>query len=502
MEVCLEKRKIAVGGIEHETAGFLPGETPLEDFLNSRVVAKDLLQRSGTSNTVVDGYISGIKQNGWELAPLVWYKAQSGAPASTETFEILLKELLENLKSQLPLDGVLLSLHGAFAAKAIDDADGRVLKEVRKIVGISCPILAVHDLHCNITEESVEAADIIIVMRTYPHVDMHERALEAVDLMTKMIDGSIKPSMAFRSLPILWSAPKMIDAQNPMRAAIRELECFNQKPGVVSCSLGVGFQWIDSPAVGASTIVVTNDDHESANNYVDQLSAWVWEKRQDWISQPLKAKEALDQGERIGKYPVIFADQADNTGGGAPGDSTEILRMFIDQSLEQAAILYMVDPESASVAHEIGIGGKLKRTIGGISHVKCGPPVFVDAEIIALSDGHFVYDGPMWEGVEESLGPSAWIRHKGVSIILISHKQQPVDLAFTRQLGLDCSKMKYLGLKSTGHFRSGFEPIAGSIFNVDASGLFSQDFHDLPYTRLGRPMYPLQQDLSSFRSSS
>ena len=68
MEVCLEKQKIAVGGIEHETAGFLPGETPLEDFLNSRVVAKDLLQRSGTSNTVVDGYISGIKQNGWEMA--------------------------------------------------------------------------------------------------------------------------------------------------------------------------------------------------------------------------------------------------------------------------------------------------------------------------------------------------------------------------------------------------------------------------------------------------
>ena len=157
--------------------------------------------------------------------------------------------------------------------------------------------------------------------------------------------------------------------------------------------------------------------------------------------------------------------------------------------------------KGAGQAHEIGIGGKLKRTIGGISHVKCGPPVFVDAEIIALSDGHFVYDGPMWEGVEESLGPSAWIRHKGVSIILISQKQQPVDLAFTRQLGLDCSKMKYLGLKSTGHFRSGFEPIAGSIFNVDASGLFSQDFHDLPYTRLGRPMYPLQQDLSSFRPS-
>ena len=107
----------------------------------------------------------------------------------------------------------------------------------------------------------------------------------------------------------------------------------------------------------------------------------------------------------IGKYPIILADQADNTGGGAPGDSTEILRMFIDQGLEKSAILYMVDPESALAAHKIGVGGKMKRHIGGMSHVKCGPPVLVDAEVIALLDGKFVYDGYMWEGVEESMGP-------------------------------------------------------------------------------------------------
>ena len=98
----------------------------------------------------------------------------------------------------------------------------------------------------------------------------------------------------------------------------------------------------------------------------------------------------------------------------------------------------------------------------------------------------------MWKGVEENLGLSALLKHQGVSIIIISKKQQPVDLAFSKILGLDCSKMNYLSLKSTGHFRSGFESIAGSIFNVDASGLFTQDFHSIPYGRLGRPMYPLK----------
>ena len=86
----------------------------------------------------------------------------------------------------------------------------------------------------------------------------------------------------------------------------------------------------------------------------------------------------------------------------------------------------------------------------------------------------------MWKGVEENLGLSALLKHQGVSIIIISKKQQPVDLAFSKILGLDCSKMNYLSLKSTGHFRSGFESNAGSIFNVDTSGMFTQDFIQYP----------------------
>ena len=60
----------------------------------------------------------------------------------------------------------------------------------------------------------------------------------------------------------------------------------------------------------------------------------------------------------------------------------------------------------------------------------------------------------------------------------------PIDLAFSRRLGLDCRKMRYLGIKSTGHFRSGFEPIAGSIQNVDAAGVLSHDLTKLPFKHL------------------
>ena len=132
--------------------------------------------------------------------------------------------------------------------------------------------------------------------------------------------------------------------------------------------------------------------------------------------------------------------------------------------------------------------------VGGKSDPRLGPPVPMRAEVVAVSDGNFTYDGPMWAGVEGFMGNSAWIRQRGVNVVVITERQQPIDLAFARSLGLDCRTMKTISVKSTGHFRSGFEPIAGSIYNVDAAGRFSQDFANLPYTRLGRPVYPLDVD--------
>ena len=187
----------------------------------------------------------------------------------------------------------------------------------------------------------------------------------------------------------------------------------------------------------------------------------------------------------------VLADQADNTGGGAPGDGTEVLRLFVERELEQAAVLYVVDPQAAALAHQAGLGATIDVEVGGRSHQKLGPPVPMRAEVAGLSDGRFVYDGPMWKGLDDEVGPTAWLKQQGVSVVVISLPQQPVDLALCRTLGMNPAEFRYLCVKSTGHFRSGFEPIAGSIHNVDAKGLLGQSFSDLPYQRLGRPMYPV-----------
>lgn len=487
--------RIAVGGIEHETAGMLPGETPIEVFRERHVTPAEMLERSGDANTVVDGYLQGVRQQGWEVVPLGWVKGTSGPPASQQTFVTLLGELLVELREAGPVDGVLLSLHGSFAVEGVDDADGAVLAAVRDVVGPDCPLLAVHDMHCNLTEAMIEPADLLVVMRTYPHVDMHERALHAVDCLAQILDGELEPTMAWRQLPLLWSAPCMISAELPMSRVVEQLAQLDEHDEIVSCSLGVGYQWIDSPAVGASTVVVTNGNSTTAQEQADELATWAWEHRDQWVCGSVDPEAGLDAGEELGKYPIILADQADNTGGGAPGDSTEVLRLFVERNLEDAAVLYVVDRVAAERAQQAGVGETVELEVGGHSDPRLGPPVSMQAEVVAVSDGRFVYDGPMWQGVQDDVGPTAWIRQAGVSVVLISGRQQPIDLALCRSLGLDCARMRYLSIKSTGHFRSGFAAIAGSIFNVDALGLLSQDFRRLPYTRLGRPVFPRDVDV-------
>ena len=491
--------RIAVAGIEHETCGFaVPSHTDRATTLKS--VARNLkygeeLRGLGAANTIVDGLVRGVRDSGHELVPLLWIDANTSAPVTRDSLENAIEELLDRLRAALPVDGVLLSLHGSFAAEGVDDADGEVLSRVRDLVGPRVPIMAVHDLHCNLSPVMERAADAMVVERTYPHVDMAERALHAAHIMARTVTGEVRPTMAVRFLPLLWSAARMIDAEPPMSDAVQMLRELDRRPRVLSASLGVGYQWIDSPTVGASVIVVTDNDQSLAERYVDELAAWVWERRSQWQRAPLTAQAALEQGEQLGNYPIVLAEQGDNTGGGAPGDATEILRLFIERKLVPSAVLYMVDPEVAAQAVAAGVGAVLDIALGGKSHAQFGPSVLMRVRVRGVSNGHFIYDGPMWQGVVGEMGPSAWLEQDGVHVVVISERHQPVDLAFCRSLGLDCREMRYLAVKSTGHFRSGFGPIAGSIFNVDTASALVHDFRRLPYTRLGRKMYPLEPDL-------
>ena len=245
--------RIAIGGIEHESSNYSTVETPLEAFYGHARSkgAEELLQRSGEVNTIIDGFIKELRRQKVEMVPLVWRHAPSGNQPTRDTHQALKETLLAPLRQALPVDGVLLSVHGAYSAQGIDDADGDILQSVRQLVGPRCPVIAVHDLHCNIGKTMVDNATALIVEDTYPHVDMAERGMEAARMMVRTVRGEIRPTLAWRSIPLFWAAAKMITAEEPMSLVIDRLHDLESQPGVLTASVGVGYQWADVNCAGS-----------------------------------------------------------------------------------------------------------------------------------------------------------------------------------------------------------------------------------------------------------
>jgi microcystin degradation protein MlrC len=320
---------------------------------------------------------------------------------------------------------------------------------------------------------------------------MAERGREAAGLMVRTVRGEVRPVSAIRLLPLIWSAECQVTAHPPMDEVMQRVFEMERRPGILSVTLATGFPWADVPNMGASVIVIADGDRALARQAADELGDWIWTRRERWYRTPLTVQEGLSAGQKAGRYPIILADMADNTGGGAPGDSTPVLRAFVGQDLEDALILYLFDPEVARQAHAAGVGAKLSVEVGGKSDPRQGAPVPLEMDVVALSDGRFRYDGPMYSGTDGDLGASAWLRHRGVNIVVVSVRMQPLDQAFARSLGIDCAAMKVIAVKSAAHFRSGFERLGGSIFNVNAPAMHSHAYKQLTYHRRP-PVYPVE----------
>ena len=484
--------RVITGAIGHETSTFTTVATTWESYRNQRfgyLIGDEIISKFRGTNTTIGGYIAGAEAHGLELIPTIFANAHPSGPTPRDVFEAILKDMLDRIAEAGSIDGVLLDLHGAMVAEGIDDGEGHILAAVRELVGPRVPILAELDIHSNVSRRMIEMADVLIGRETYPEIDQAERARECADVLVRMHREGLRPTMALHQIPLVWGL-NQVTAHSPMREAIAELHRIEAQPGVICGSIATCYPLADIPDMGASVYIVTDNDPDLAQRYADELAAWIWERRADWQVPMPPTREALAQATAEEKFPVIFADRNDNTGGGSPGDSTGMLQIFIKAELEDACILYIVDPEAVRACQEAGVGATLTLDVGAKSTPLQGEPICMTAEVIALSDGDFRYDGPRNAGLESSMGPSAYIRQDGIHVLLVTEREQPFDTAFSRTMGLDPRQMRYIGVKSTVHFRAGFESWAGAIHAVSEPSVHDPVGKELPFHNLGRKLYP------------
>lgn len=493
--------RIASGGVQHETNTYASTPTTLADFMRDSNCGPELsggevlFDRFSNTGTIHGGYIAAAEAGGAELLPLLSARAQPSGVVEQKSFETMLRWFLERLKQVLPVDGVLLDLHGAMVTEQHEDAEGAFIESVRNLVGAKVPILVTLDLHANITAKMAELSDVIIGFDTYPHVDMHERGREAAELLARIIRGEVKPVQEYRQLPLLTMPPMQCTLREPMQSLMQRVHRLEAEPGILTATVSMGFPFADIQDAGVSILVTTNGDRNLANRKADELAGWLWELRDD-LQPQLTTIEVVMRfvNEHPADGPTIFADGSDNPGGGAPCDGTVALQAMIDAGFEGGVVGVLFDPETAAQAHRAGVGSTIPVRLGGKTDDQHGAPVVGDAYVRALCDGQFVYRGPMFRGVADHLGPTVTLVIGGVEVVVSSYRRQCLDVEMLRIAGIEPTHRRLIVVKSAVHFRADFGPLAAHIFDADTPGIHRPDFNMIDYQHVRRPIYPLDSN--------
>jgi microcystin degradation protein MlrC len=446
------------------------------------------------TGTCLGGMIDAAARHGATLIPSV---AASASPAGRVTADIyghVKDRMLADLKAAGKVDGVLLDLHGAMVPEGLDDGEGDLIRAVRAVVGRGVPIAVALDLHGNLSAGMVDGADLLHGYKTYPHVDMAERGVEATDRLVDAIRGRVHPTSAFRKPPILPPLGNQGTARGPMRRLYDMADEMEKDPKVLSVSIFAGFSYADIPDAGLGVYVVTDNDRDLAEALAERLARTAWEHRQEFVHTALPVREAVAKALAAEGRPIVLADMADNTGGGAAGDGTEILRELLRVGARSAVVACLWDPGAVAECVRAGVGASVTMDVGGKVDDRHGKPVRVTGVVRTLSDGRFVHKGPMFRGVRGHLGTTAVLEVNEVKIILITYRWQTLDPEMIRFVGIDPLDEKILVVKSSIHYRAAFEPIAKEIIEVDAPGLSSSNLERFEYTRIRRPIFPLDRE--------
>jgi microcystin degradation protein MlrC len=244
-----------------------------------------------------------------------------------------------------------------------------------------------------------------------------------------------------------------------------------------------------------SFTAVTVGDPEVGRRELSRLSTWAMEHRESGNRVDPPLAEILPKLATHPKGPIVLVEPSDNIGGGAPGDGTAILRALVEAGIKNAAVA-INDPVSVDAVRGLRSGERTTLEIGGRENTLAGPPARLEVELVSRSDGGFNLEDRQSHlasmcGTRVEMGPTAVVRHDGVTILLTSRKTPPFDLGQWRSQGIDPEKQSVIAVKAAVAHRRAYDPITTASFTVDTPGPCSSDLRSFPFRKVKRPVYPL-----------
>lgn len=467
--------RVAIGTLSHETNTFTTGTTTLSDF------------ETATDDEVLDfdaahslpGIVETLRAEGVELVPTVGAATIPSGTVTADAFEWMRAELVDRLDDDL--DGVCLDLHGSMFVDGEPDPEGAVLRAIRAVVGSDVPIVAALDMHATITERMVDCLDGVAGYRTAPHTDVVETGERAAELLVTSLGGDVKLALGWERLPMLLAGERSETEAEPMATLIERLAAA-EREGILDANYFLGFPWADSPYAGCHALVTGRASEGSmlAETTTDLATAF-WERRGEFefTTEAHPPETALDVAADESDRPVVVAETGDIPGAGASEDLADFLEALLARAdLGTPVLAIVVDPESYETCARAGENATVDLRLGRRIEADGPLPVSGTVRTLLASDGT----------------RTALIDLGGAEVVVADERTNlHRDPAFFRDLGIEPTDRDVIVLKS-GYLSPAWKQVAARRLFALTAGDTNQVLASLPYERVPRPIYPIDEE--------
>lgn len=382
---------------------------------------------------------------GWKVAEGLCASAVPGGRIVRSVYENLREIILNDLRQAMPVDGVLLNLHGAALAHGYDDVEGDLLEYIRDITGPDIPIGVELDPHCHLSEKMMEHATAIILYKTFLHIDTKERAVELFNLIADTLEGRVKPVMALFDCRMM---DRLVDESfEPMKSFLNTVCAREREPGILSISPVHGFPLAAVAEMGNKMLVIADNDSDLARNTAEELGMAFYEIRGQQ-SQYLSVDTALDKAQEKavnGEKCIQLLEWSDLAGCGFPTDGTELLQAMFERGMTDVAVGLLWDPLAVSICDGAGVGAELMLRIGGKACLHSGAPMDLNVVVEKIHKEAVINT---WMG-DMNLGDTVVVRSGDTHIIMVSNRAQGYLPEAFRSLGVEPNDKQYLLVKHT-----------------------------------------------------
>jgi microcystin degradation protein MlrC len=492
--------RILVAGLFHETHTFVEGTTGPDDFVTRSGEA--LLEYEGDASPM-GGALEAGRRLGWSILPAVDMRASPSGMVQHEVVEHWWTQFCKVARPALEagVEGIYLVLHGAMVTAEWDDVEGLLLSRIRALPGAgSIPVFGVFDLHANFTAEMARQADCLVAYRENPHTDGRLMAVRAAELLDRAVRQTERPRQYWRHAGIIWPPTGTATALTPMgelEARARKLEA--EHTAVWNVSVIAGFSFADTPDAGVGFCIATTGAEEEAEAALEDLCSLAWDLREFGCATDAPAGEVVAAAVRLADEkpgrPVVIAEPSDNIGGGAPGDGTGLLRVFLEQDVQDAAVC-LYDPEAVAALANTPLGEERVLALGGRGSRLDAGPLHLAVTLVSRGAGLFALEDRQSHlasmcGDRFDMGACAVVRHRGVVILLTSNRTPPFDLAQWRSQGIAPESLRVIGVKAAVAHRRAYEGIAAAMLSADTPGPCRSDVTKMPYRHVRPGVYPI-----------